>query len=124
MRSTKAFREPFLVLADDDSGELEIGPRNALRSHRRLHDPRVAAIRQALRCSGYLALRDVRVEWDGTTIVLQGRVSSFYLKQRAQETVREIAIDLPLRNELEVSPPPLALQSAHESPSHLPKAPA
>ncbi|MEM9644425.1 MAG: hypothetical protein AAF989_05490 [Planctomycetota bacterium] len=36
------------------------------------------------------------------TVVLRGRVSSYYLKQLAQETIRPMAIGMEIRNELQV----------------------
>ncbi len=48
---------------------------------------------QALRHSSHPALRHLQVEENGEHIVISGRVSSYYLKQLAQETV------MPLRGE-------------------------
>jgi osmotically-inducible protein OsmY len=48
---------------------------------------------QALAASPVYALRELRVEHSGDTLVLSGQVSSFYHKQLAQEVVRSIAED-------------------------------
>lgn len=51
----------------------------------------VEAARDALsrkRCDG---LREVRCEGTGRTLVLRGRVASYYLKQLAQEIARRVA---------------------------------
>jgi osmotically-inducible protein OsmY len=45
---------------------------------------------QALRQSAHPALRRLSVEETETHVVLNGRVSSYYLKQLAQETVMPV----------------------------------
>jgi BON domain len=48
-------------------------------------------------------LRRVRVGVDDANVTLQGTVSSFYLKQLAQESIRPFALGLTIRNELRVA---------------------
>jgi len=60
-------------------------------------------VRQALRSTGYAALRMVRVFADGQLVTLQGRVPSYYLKQVAQTAAMDVAGVRELHNELEVS---------------------
>ena len=58
---------------------------------------------QSLLESNSLAeLRLVSVDRDGDTLVLKGRVCSFYAKAVAQETIRPAATGLTLVNRLEV----------------------
>ncbi|MEO9590202.1 BON domain-containing protein [Rhodopirellula bahusiensis] len=61
---------------------------------------------QALECSiqqaGHRGLDRVRVTVLDGWIVLRGRVTSFYLKQLAQEAVRPMAIGMRIRNEVHV----------------------
>jgi osmotically-inducible protein OsmY len=55
---------------------------------------RAVAIRRAaehrLRCSGYLALRDVDCMASGDVLYLHGRLSSYFLKQIAQEIASNV----------------------------------
>jgi hypothetical protein len=53
---------------------------------------------QALRQSSHPALRTLLVEETESTVVLTGRVSSYYLKQLAQETVMPLSGDRTLVN--------------------------
>ena len=50
----------------------------------------------------YLQLRDVQVCADDGSIVLRGKVSSYYLKQLSQSIAMAIAERYKLRNELDV----------------------
>lgn len=50
----------------------------------------------ALRRSLHPALRRLRVETDDQALIISGRVTSYYLKQLAQETI------MPVRGELEL----------------------
>jgi hypothetical protein len=59
-----------------------------------------ASVEHCLRTSPYAPLHNVRCFADGRTLVLRGRVPSFYLKQLAQEAVRRAGGDCPIRNEL------------------------
>jgi osmotically-inducible protein OsmY len=45
---------------------------------------------QVLRQSSHPALRTLAVEEDESTVIISGRVSSYYLKQLAQETVMPV----------------------------------
>jgi hypothetical protein len=55
-----------------------------------------SCVEQALRHSAHPALRRLLVEESETTVVITGRVTSFYLKQLAQETI------MPLRGRRDV----------------------
>ena len=62
---------------------------------------------QALRClaeSPYAALKELACVHRDGTLVLTGRVPTFYLKQLAQETARNGG-DVPVINKVEVSAP-------------------
>ncbi len=63
----------------------------------------VSRAEHCLRKSGYLGLRSVSCESHGNVLVLRGRVSSYYLKQLAQELVRRIEGGGMIVNKLEVS---------------------
>jgi osmotically-inducible protein OsmY len=45
---------------------------------------------QVLRQSAHPALRRLLIEETETTVVITGRVSSYYLKQLAQETIMQV----------------------------------
>jgi osmotically-inducible protein OsmY len=62
-------------------------------------------VKEALRQTGYAALRAVRVFTDGQVLVLQGRVPSYHLKQVAQTAAMDVAGVREMHNELEVSIP-------------------
>lgn len=57
---------------------------------------------QALRKSSHPALRRLSVEETEETIILSGRVSSYYLKQLAQETIMPHRGILELVNQVQV----------------------
>ncbi len=57
----------------------------------------------ALFSSPIRALRDLRVERSGTSLVLSGHVQSFYQKQLAQELVRTVASGCELINQIDVT---------------------
>ncbi len=48
------------------------------------------AVTSVLRQSNYSVLRLISVECNGGTIVLRGTVPSYFMKQIAQETVRDV----------------------------------
>jgi hypothetical protein len=52
--------------------------------------------------SPVFALHDLSVEQSGERLVIQGRVSSFYYKQLAQEAVRAVSGGLRVVNSVEV----------------------
>ena len=58
--------------------------------------------RQALATSPIHAMREIRVAQDGETLVLSGRVKTFYHKQLAQEVVRAVAREIDLVNSINV----------------------
>lgn len=63
--------------------------------------PRLRA-EQALRQSSIPALRKLQVEETATEVILSGCVSSYYLKQMAQETVMSVLGGLVLLNQITV----------------------
>ena len=67
------------------------------------HHERIAeAATESLRNSPYHAVRTVLCEWDQGILFLRGKLSSFYHKQVAQETVARIKGETPLVNQIEV----------------------
>jgi hypothetical protein len=77
------------LLKEGDMAKIE-----ATELHQRAQD--------ALEASPIRVLRDVRVDREGQTLVLSGRVESFYLKQLAQELVRTVASSCELVNSIHV----------------------
>ncbi|WDQ14860.1 BON domain-containing protein [Rhodopirellula sp. P2] len=79
-----------------------------------------------MRRVGHGELRDIRVDVSDQGVVLQGRVSSFYLKQLAQEAVRPLSRSLRIRNQIDVTGKkplarnrlPIAKRIPLESPPH------
>jgi osmotically-inducible protein OsmY len=68
-----------------------------------LMDLRLAErVEQALGATGYFALRAVEVLVCDQCVFLEGRVHSYYLKQRAQAVAMEVAGVRELRNEVQV----------------------
>ncbi len=59
--------------------------------------------REALRQSFLHELRNLNVEEAGASLVISGRVQSFYHKQMAQEIVRAVCQDVELHNTVDVS---------------------
>jgi hypothetical protein len=57
---------------------------------------------QVLRHSAHPALRRLTVEETETTLVIKGSVSSYYLKQLAQETLKQVRGPRELVNQVEV----------------------
>ena len=62
-------------------------------------------LQDAFRESPHLVGRNLRVESEEGNVVLRGRVSSYFQKQMAQETVRAIDEVVSIENQLEVSWP-------------------
>lgn len=58
--------------------------------------------RNALRQSSHFVLRGLTVEQAGKTLVISGRVSSFYQKQMAQEAIRAVCDNVELQNTVDV----------------------
>jgi hypothetical protein len=59
----------------------------------------------ALQLSGHPALRNLHVEETDSTLVIKGSVSSYYLKQMAQETLKGLRGARKLVNQVEVVRP-------------------
>jgi hypothetical protein len=57
---------------------------------------------EALSLSPVFALRELHVEQQGDSLVIQGLVSSFYHKQLAQEVIRTAAEGLEVVNSIQV----------------------
>lgn len=70
------------------------------RAQRQLAERILAELRQ----DGHGELGKVKVDCDGHWVELTGRVSSFYLKQLAQEAVRRVAPGRQIFNEVQVVP--------------------
>ena len=64
--------------------------------------PAVSRATEALRRSAHPALRQLGIEETESTIVITGRVSSYYLKQLAQETVMPLLAGRKLLNRVVV----------------------
>lgn len=60
-------------------------------------------VTELLEHSAHLGLRKVHVSVDNEAIVLTGTVPSYYLKQVAQETARQLCTDRRLSNDLAVT---------------------
>jgi len=56
----------------------------------------------ALSASPVFALRELQVEQSGETLLIRGRVRSFYHKQLAQEAVRHVAQGVEVVNSIDV----------------------
>lgn len=63
-----------------------------------------AFFREILAQSGSGELRQIEVNVQDGQIILRGRVSSFYQKQMAQESLLPVAIGMQICNQLEVDP--------------------
>lgn len=73
---------------------------------RSLSSTALAAARSLLSASPVSAIRGLQVEQREGALLISGKVDSFYLKQLAQETLREAVGDLLLRNEILVDSSP------------------
>lgn len=69
---------------------------------RRIDEQIMSDAKRALEDCGYPQLRQVRAYCDHGRITLQGRVTTYYLKQVAQEAVRSIAHVRDVDNDLHV----------------------
>ncbi|MDV6034522.1 MAG: BON domain-containing protein [Phycisphaera sp. RhM] len=65
---------------------------------------KAAFYRELLAQSGSGELRQIEVNVEDGQIILRGRVSSFYQKQMAQESLLPVAIGMQICNQLEVDP--------------------
>lgn len=72
-------------------GQIMSRPNNSLNQAKR-----------ALRECRLHPLRALAVEQAGESIIISGRVNSFYHKQMAQEIVRAVCNDIELRNNIDV----------------------
>ena len=67
------------------------------------HDDQLQArVQQALADSPILGLRRLTVQQQDNALCISGSVSSFYLKQLAQEFVRTLAGEIELVNQIDV----------------------
>ncbi len=55
------------------------------------NSPLVIEIERALRATGHMPLRNLRVWQHGRVVVLQGQVATFHMKQLAQATAQSVA---------------------------------
>lgn len=69
--------------------------------HAGFHDV-TGRLRLLLSESPIAEVRKVRVEQDGDTVMLDGRVRTFYAKQMAQETIRDATRGLHIDNRVRV----------------------
>lgn len=64
--------------------------------------PVVDAVRERLAKSGHCGLRSIQVHVDNQSILLSGNVSTYFLKQTAQELARTACPDHELKNSIVV----------------------
>jgi hypothetical protein len=62
----------------------------------------VSQAAHALKRSSHPALRNLAVEGTPKTLIISGKVTSYYLKQLAQETIMPVRGDLELVNRVDV----------------------
>ena len=75
----------------------------ALSSASTLKASVVTQAAHALRRSLHPALRQLNVESDDRALIISGRVTSYYLKQLAQETIMPVRGELELVNRVDVA---------------------
>ena len=68
------------------------------------HREKDAFFREILAQSGSGEVRQIEVKVQDGRIILRGRVSSFYQKQLAQESLLPVAIGMQICNQVEVDP--------------------
>jgi osmotically-inducible protein OsmY len=66
---------------------------------------------QALFATGYAKLRRITILADGSSVVLQGQVPSYYLKQVAQATVQGLDGVVQVVNQIRVTDSPTAVSA-------------
>ena len=66
---------------------------------------KVQVFRDAIDNTRHRGLSGLRIKLADHSVLLSGTVSSYYLKQVAQESIRPYAIGLTIRNELKVTDP-------------------
>jgi len=62
--------------------------------------------------SGYSALRRLSCHCDGQRLIIRGQVGSYFEKQMAQASLRDLSADLEIINETEVAWPPYHLNGS------------
>ena len=97
-----------LMLARQKRGGASRGQSHAISRKERPSMSALATVSsrvvQALRQSSHPVLRTLAVEETESTVVITGRVTSYYLKQLAQETVMPVLERRALRNHVVVMP--------------------
>lgn len=78
------------------------GASSAGREHKVPASSLAAVVQQQLRVSPYIALRSLRCHAEGESLVLEGRVGSYYLKQLACAVAQRVGAGHPIDNRLEV----------------------
>ena len=58
--------------------------------------------RQALSCSPIVTLQGLQVEQNNGSLIITGRVRSYYEKQMAQEAIRAVCENVQLKNIVDV----------------------
>jgi len=98
---------PLIQPSDEHPSEENVAPQTtAALLTQSLEDRRLAErVERALRATGYGVLRTVRVSVNARVVILEGRVSSYYLKQVAQETALAVPGAHQIRNDLDVVQP-------------------
>jgi osmotically-inducible protein OsmY len=64
--------------------------------------PLILEIERALRATGYMPLRNLRVLRQGRLVILQGQVATYHMKQLAQATAQSVAGVGRVENEVDV----------------------
>jgi osmotically-inducible protein OsmY len=89
-----------------DSRIVEGSMADGSRGDSRMVDSRVVqAIHEAFAVSGYRTMAQIQCVILDNTVVLSGVVSSYFLKQLAQEAVRRLNLNYGLRNDITVKRP-------------------
>ncbi len=65
-------------------------------------DEKTRAFETRIRQTGYQEMRGIKVRLRDGLVTLRGNVTSYYMKQVAQEAIRPLAIGLHINNEIEV----------------------
>ncbi|MCA9261423.1 MAG: hypothetical protein KDA61_19540 [Planctomycetales bacterium] len=95
------------VLSRPSAESQQAEPVHGVESSVAHHAARISALqrlRRSLARSPYAELRAVAVQLVDQSVCMNGIVSSYYLKQVAQETLRQAGTSLPIRNGLDVRP--------------------
>ena len=62
----------------------------------------VSSIERKIRCRTHGRVRDLHVELNGHSLVLRGRVPTYYAKQLAQQGALELSTGKPIVNAIDV----------------------